>query len=177
MNNFTLALESKPKSYEPIFRFSKLEELDDFTKKYSENELLQILLDNYYIFEKAKLAILFYNNGLRKINEGVLYKNKDNDFDSYIINFMKKNKNNGNIINELYQIIINRKTSDDYTKELFHIFNISRKESNNEYETYLDKIKNICYFDKRLIYMSIINTLEIKLNEEKKLKRINTNIS
>ena len=177
MNKYTLVLEPKPNSFEPIFIFNDLKELDDYTKKYNEDELIQFLLDNYYIYNKAKLSIIFNNNGLRKLNEGVLYKKDDYDFNDYIIEFMKKNKSNNNIINELYQIIISRKTSDNYTKELFHLLNILKKECNNEYELNLEKIKDICYFDKRLIYLNIKNNLEIKLNEEIKLKRINTNIS
>ena len=47
--NYTLALEARPNSYEPIFIFPSIEKIDNLTSHYNEFDFSRMLIKNYYI--------------------------------------------------------------------------------------------------------------------------------
>ena len=173
--NYTLALESRPNSYEPIYIFQNIKNIDDVTSRYMEDEFSRMLIKNYYIDEndyKMPFTIIYNDNGIRKVKEGIIYKEEYNeDMYDYIKRFILNNKDNGNIINQIYQYITNRKDVMDSSKETIHYFNIIRKESS--FKNYLSNLDKLPYYDIRVIYLYIIRVLvpKLELNDNIKLTR------
>lgn len=167
--NYTLAMESRPNSYEPIFIFPKINNIDDLTGFYSKEDFSRMLFKNSYIDEDDidnPLVIIYNDNGIRKVKEGVIFKNQYSDnIKLYINEFLIKYKDNGNIINQLYQYVVDRKDISNFTKHLLHNFIISRK--NDElYAKYILELEDIPYYDLRTVYLSILNTLLPKLEND-----------
>ena len=144
--NYTLALEKRPNSYEPIHIFSSLKDIDDITRKYKEDDFARILVTGYFIDEKdmnAPLTILFNDNGVRKIKEGILYKDECTlSMVDFVRNFMAIYRDNGNLINQVYQYVIDRKDIQDNTKDILHDFIIFRKDDVS-YGTNLSKLDEL----------------------------------
>ena len=170
--NYTLALETRPNSYEPIFIFPSIEKIDNLTSHYNEFDFSRMLIKNYYIDQendKCPFTIIYNDNGLRKVKEGIIYKDEYNDnMNEYIKDFMNNYRHNGNYINQIYQYITNRKDISESSKETIHYLNIIRKEST--YENNLDKIDNLSYYEIRTIYLYIIRTLIPKIELENNVK-------
>ena len=173
--NYTLALEERPNSYEPIHMFSSLKEIDDITRKYDEEDFKKTLATGYFIDEEdmeKPLTILFNDNGVRKVKEGLLFKDECSlSMEDFIANFMAIYRDNGNLINQVYQYVISRKDFLDDSKEILHDFIIFRKEDTS-YNENLSRLSELTYFEIRTIYLYIVKVLVPKICEEENKKLI-----
>jgi hypothetical protein len=180
MNNvsFALVLEKMPNSFEPIFLFPNLNELDKFTKNFTREELCKYLIDNHYIDNVDDfnfITIIFNNNGIRRVKEGLITKDiADDNIISIIKNNLLNYQNNGEILNDLFQYLNNKKTINATTKFLLRQLIIDRK-NNNNYLLTLTKFNDLSYYDLRTIYLYMINNLQIKLMQNKECHRTLTN--
>lgn len=167
---YALVLETKPNSFEPIRMYDDLKKLDSETSQVGKNEFKTILVENNIINDNANidnLQIIFNDNGIRRIKEGVIFKDKFNDdMTFYVINFINIFKKHGNIINEIYQYINNKKTISYECKCILKDIVSTRKGDVNKFEEIVNELKNIPYYDIRTIYLFIMNDLIIKINNK-----------
>ncbi len=167
---YALVLETKPNSFEPIRMYDDLKKLDLETSQVGKNEFKTILVENNIINGNANidnLQIIFNDNGIRKIKEGVIFKDKFNDdMTFYVINFIIIFKKHGNIINEIYQYINNKKTISNECKCILKNIVSTRKNDVNKFEEIVNELKNMPYYDIRTIYLFIMNDLIIKINNK-----------
>lgn len=172
-SNFSLVIERQPKDYYPISVFSSLDELDNFTKQYSRDELSSVLVNNNYIDKSeydCDYEIIYNNNGIRKLNDGVMYRDDAPvDIYEFVINYMLRNKEEYNIINNMYQYVISKKGISEDTYMLLDNINKDKKDTNKYINDVLE-LKSINYFDIRLLYFYIIKVLLV-LDKSKNLKR------
>ena len=170
--NYTLALETQPNSYTPIHIFPKIKNIDDITGSYTEEEFRKMLVKNYYIDEEyinCPLVILYNDNGIRKVKEGLtFYGYKSANMNEWVKKFMSLYRCNGNVINDIYQHVFDRKDIDEESKEILHRINNARKTDNYDYM--LDYIYNINYYDIRAIYLYINTDLYKKIDENDNYK-------
>lgn len=168
--NYSLVLETKPNSYDPIFIYPNISNIDTLTGHYSKEDFSRMLYKNYYIDEEnidKPLAIIYNDNGIRKVKEGIIYKDEYvNNISEYVIDFINKNKDNGNIINQIYQYVVDRKDISENFKKLLHSLIVNRK-NEEKFDSYLWKLNINSYYDVRSIYLYIINTLIPKLDDNK----------
>lgn len=170
-SNFTLALEAKPNSFEPLIIFNNLKEIDNLTSLYDEDELNKLLYEQHLIDQSdwdVKKVIIFNNNGIRKIKDGILYKNEAMlDINLFVKNFFTYFQSDGDAINELYQFINSKKAIDLGTKAILKSLNDYRKENDSVYHHLLLELDNIPYFDLRTIYLYLIRVLIPKINKKR----------
>jgi hypothetical protein len=173
--NYALVLEKLPNSFEPIFLFDDLLKLDAFTKKFTKEELCTYLKDNHYIEninDANYLTIIFNNNGIRRVKEGLYTKDiATADILSYIKSFLIAYQNNCELLNELFQYLNNKKTINAHTKLLLKELIISRKVDSN-YNLLLNELNSLPYYDLRTIYLYIIKNLQLKINDNKETHRL-----
>jgi hypothetical protein len=175
--NYALVIESKPNSYQPINIYKDLESIDNLTGKYSCEEFKELLMSNNLIDDlDNNITIIFNNNGLRKVKEGLIYKDTySQDMAFYIINFINSFKGKANFINDLYQYVNRKKTIDAKTKEVLKNIVATRKSDVSDFNIELNEINYLPYYDIRTMYLFIRNVLIVKidaLNEDNQLKRI-----
>ena len=171
---YTLALETQPNSYLPIYMFPKIKNIDDITSKYTEEDFKKMLVKNYYIDSdcvNSPLVILYNNNGVRKVKEGLIFKDYDsvNMYD-FVKKFLSLYRSNGIVVNDVYQHVFDRKDINEESKETLHKINNSRKTDN--YDFMLDNIYKLDYYDIRSIYLYIINVLYKKIQKDDNYKLV-----
>lgn len=167
--NFTLALEPKPNSFEPISIFNSLKNIDDLTSLYNESELNDLLFEEHLIEKKdynVRKVIIFNNNGIRKVKDGLLYKDEAVlNINAFIYNFFDYFQYNNDAINEIYQFIVSKKNISDDTKKLLKNINNFKKD-NKEYNNLLDNLSCLPYYDIRTIYFYLIRVILPKIEKE-----------
>lgn len=185
-SNYTLVYEEMPNSFEPVLPcvLNDLKDIDNLTGKYSKDDFKNMLVQSIYMKpedDADKLQIIFNNNGIRKVNEGIIYKDTFTyDMTYYVIRFINIYKDNGDIINELYQYINNKKTVSLEGKIILKEIVNKRKDDVMDYEMTTDLLNNVCYYDIRTMYLFIINVLLVKIrsklnecNDSYGLRRVN----
>ena len=172
---FVLVSEDKPNSYSPIYLPIEdpynIKAIDDFTSQFSKEELRKYLINQNLLDDNDNDSkIIYNNNGIRKLKSGVIYEEDFvNNKALYIVNFIKFNRNNKNIMNELLQRIKNERLISKETKEYFYTI-ISN--NNFDYDTLMFAYKDILsckYIELRIIYLYIRNELELKIKRQKNL--------
>ena len=183
--NYALVMENMPNSFEPIKIYDDLKNLDQDTAQYDKIELKSFLVKNNFINAEDNidnLQIIFSDNGIRRIKEGLIFKDKANDdMAFYVINFIYIFKKHGNLINEIYQYINNKKTiSDECKNDLRNIVETRKNEDVNSFNENVNKLTSLPYYDIRTIYLFIINVLiakvdskNIQIEDAYRLKRTN----
>ena len=91
------------------------------------------------------------------------------DIYEFVINYMLRNKEEYNIINNMYQYVISKKGISEDTYMLLDNINKDKKDTNKYINDVLE-LKSINYFDIRLLYFYIIKVLLV-LDKSKNLKR------
>lgn len=177
--NYALVIETMPNSYQPITIYPKLEEIDAITSKYSSDEFKKFLLSvNLMENVTDNIVIIFHDNGIRKVKEGLIYRDDySSDMPTYIKNFILAFKAQANILNELYQYINNKKTISDNTKNALKNIILNRKSLENILNSNFNSLDSLPYYDIRTIYLYIKNNLLVKLSlikETDSLKRVPT---
>jgi len=176
-NYYILVNEEKPNSFEPIYwieskDFYNLERIDSFTSSFSKDDFIKYLIDNKLVNGNINLQILFNNNGIRKLKDGVIFKEDYNmNMYSYIIKYILEHIKYPNIINELYQKIIHDKTISDLTKSIIKTFFDNRHLEEDEVIFILEELNRCPYSDIRSIYYFIVRELETKENKQMVLKK------
>ena len=171
---FALVLESRPNSFDTINwqenNVCSLKEIDSFTSKYSEEDFRNFLVENDFIDEVdmyAPLQIIYNDNGVRRLNNGLLYKDEYNyNMILFIEEFIQ---NNPNDLNDLVQKIKNDRLISNYAKELIFTVFDNRKLPFDELKVILDELNDCYYEDKRSIYLYVKRLLEIRLEKQNKL--------
>ena len=147
-NKYNLAIITKPKNYFPInlldlklgcnYNINKLEELDNFTLKYTEEEIRQAikeanLLD---ITEDMPLVVIYYEKNVIRTMRA-LTKNINFDMWQYI----KDNYNDKNFKNKIYNFL-NSKIEED----------ISNLKVANNLKEFVTIITKLPYIIQRKLY-------------------------
>lgn len=147
-NKYYLAVETRPRNYFPInlsdlniFNSSptSLDKLDALTLKFSKPEILDAIKESNLldIDINMNLVVIYYeNNNIRKIDA----LTKEINFDMW--DFLKKNYNNKNIINKIYNFL-NNKISEEEFKSI--------KES-NDLKEFINNISKLSYLNQRKLY-------------------------
>ncbi len=128
---YYLAIETKPNNYFPIdlvnlnishnFNTTKLAELDNFTSKFTKEEIINsIKLANLLDVKDNMPLVIIYNEKGAMRKAPVL--TKDNNFDMW--NHLRNNFTNKIFINKVYNFLSNK--IDEYT--LAHIKNAQNSE-------------------------------------------------
>ncbi len=178
---YILVNEPKPNSFEPIywslFGCYDLKLIDNFTSKYSKEELENYLIDNNMLLNhdnKKSFEIIYYDNGNRKLKYGVLYKEDlVEDMVFYIEEFIKNNQSNSQILNDLNQKVQSENIINDVTKELIKMIFNNRNCEYNELRQLIIKLYNCSYVDIRTIYLTINKELKPKLAKKLILSKQN----
>lgn len=147
-NKYYLAVETRPRNYFPInlndlniFNSSptSLDKLDALTLKFSKPEIFKAIKENNLldIDLNMNLVIIYYeNNNIRKIDA----LTKEINFDMW--DFLKKNYNNKNVINKIYNFL-NNKISEEEFKSI--------RES-NDLEEFINNVSKLSYLNQRKLY-------------------------
>ena len=175
--NFALVLETRPNSFDAINwqenNVCSLKEIDDFTSKYNEDDFKLFLVNNNMVEENdinAPLQIIYNDNGVRRLNNGLLYKEEYNDqMMLFIKNYIKDNLNNLNLLNEFVQKIKNDKLISEFSKEIISIMFDNRKLPYEELMVILDELDDCNYIDKRTIYLYAYRLNKLSLDNQNKL--------
>ncbi len=148
-DKYYLAIETKPKNFFPInladlniaknFTTWKLEELDNFTLKFTEEEIIKSireanLLD---ITENMAVVIIYYEKNVVRKAE-VLTKEKYYDMWAYL----KDNYQNKNLLNKIYNFLNNKVDSEILTK----------LKNNSNVNDFLNALMKLQYSVQRKLY-------------------------
>ena len=171
---FVLVTESKPNSFEPIYwsqdNFYNLKKIDEFTSSYSEEDFRDLLVDSLLLDEEDRdvpLQIIFNSNGVRRLKDGLLYKDElVDDMLLYIQDFVRDYKDDANLLNNLYQKINSDKIISPFTKGVFSSVFLSRHLEFESIKKMLNNLEESAYVDIRTIYLYIRRVLEEKINKE-----------
>lgn len=172
--HFVLTIEERPNDFKPLLNdnLQTIEEIDNFTSKYTKEEFVNYLISNNIITGNYNdnFQIIFNNNGIRRLDTGIIFKdNYIESFDNYICNFIRSNISNSNVLNELIQKINNNRLLSDYIKEIFKVLFNNRHLPEEDLDYILSYISVTDYLDLRIIYLIIKKNIESKI-KEKKLK-------
>ena len=143
-----------------------LEGIDTFTSKLQEYELMEELLNKHIVEPDdlfQKFSIIYKEKGkVREIKEGTIFIDKaDSIDDKIIINTLKDNYNNKNLINHITNIL-NKNSNNKINQELMIILknlDYFAEKSKNALLAALDKYKELPYKEKRLLGINIIKKL------------------
>lgn len=148
-DKYYLAIETKPKNFFPInladlniaknFITWKLEELDNFTLKFTEEEIIKSireanLLD---ITENMAVVVIYYEKNVVRKAE-VLTKEKYYDMWAYL----KDNYQNKNLLNKIYNFLNNKVDSEILTK----------LKNNSNVNDFLNTLMKLQYSVQRKLY-------------------------
>ena len=168
--NYALVMENMPNSFEPINIYGDLKELDQDTAQYEKNEFKAALIKNNLINIEDNidnLQIIFSDNGIRRIKEGLIFKDKaSDDMMFYVLNFIYIFRKHGNMINEIYQYVNNKKTISDECKNVLKTIVGTRKGDDSVFANNVNLLRSMPYYDIRTIYLFIINVLITKIDNK-----------
>lgn len=174
---FALVLETRPNSFDTINwqenNVCTLKEIDKFTSRYNEEDFRSFLVENDCIDEEdmyAPLQIIYNDNGIRRLNNGVLYKDEYNhNMVGFIEEFINNNLVNLNMLNDLVQKVKKDRLISEYAKEILLTMFDNRKLPFDELKIILDELNDCYYEDIRSIYMYVKRIIEINLDKQNKL--------
>lgn len=161
----------RPLEWEQLSSYNKedlttLEGIDKFTSKQKEYKLLEEIMDKALVEPNDlfnSFSIIYKEKGrVREIKEGVIFEdNSDSINDKEIINILKENYNNKNLINHIINIL--NKNKDQQTNQEFIIIlknlDYFAEKSKNALIAALDKYKELNYKEKRTIGLSILTKI------------------
>lgn len=144
-----------------------LYEIDDFASKYTKNEIIESAMRSNYEFPESddiKLVITFHDE--KKLREYALYTKDDKEFLEFdVLNFLKDNITNKNIINQLKNFF---ECKNYIPNDLIaFISNIN----DNSIIQILHDYSNLCYLSHRLLKEYIFNNIVVKEEKNKCLKK------
>lgn len=161
----------RPLEWEQLPEYNKedlttLEGIDQFTSKQKEHILLSDIMDNSLVEPNdffQSFAIIYREKGrVREVKEGVIFIEESNSInDKEIINLIKDNYSNKNLINHIINIL-NKNNEQQTNKELIVILknlNFFAEKSKNALIAALDKYKELPYKEKRTIGLNILKKL------------------
>lgn len=161
----------RPLEWEQLPEYNKedlttLEGIDQFTSKQKEYILLSDIMDNSLVEPNdffQSFAIIYREKGrVREVKEGVIFIEESNSInDKEIINLIKDNYSNKNLINHIINIL-NKNNEQQTNKELIVILknlNFFAEKSKNALIAALDKYKELPYKEKRTIGLNILKKL------------------
>ena len=167
-----------------------LKDIDLFTSKMSEEELINKLLEGNYIdaYEAFnRIGIIYYENGRsRELPEGPCYIENSMFIDvENVYRFIIDNLNNSQIINKLYNSLV-KFDNDEATKKFIDLLNYSIKVTKTSDEIRIQAIKelireylynlySVSYFSYRKIAMYIATKMVDKDYKYKVYKRDDNN--
>ena len=173
---YVLVNERRPQDFMPIYwsnesNMYKLDKIDYFTSKFSEEEFKKYLISNDLVDnDNINLQIIFNDGKIRKLKDGLIYKDEyQSDYLEYIKEFIKNNVDNKPIINELIQKTKSNVLISEYTKELLSLILINSHLPKDEILFLLDRLKGSYYIESRTIYLYIKRVLEVKVNNKVKV--------
>ena len=179
---FVLVAEIRPNDFKPIFyckNMYDIEEIDKYTSKYSKEEFIKHLINENDIKDDniCDIQIIYADNGIRRLNTGVIFKEEYiNNFYEYIFNFIKNNINDSNLLNDLYQKINNDKLISDYAKQSFNVL-FENRHLHDDINFMLNYLSVCDYFDLRTLYLLIKKNIKIKTNNDKQKQSIVSNLT
>ena len=161
----------RPLEWEQLPEYNKedlttLEGIDQFTCKQKEYKLLSDIMDKSLVEPNdffQSFAIIYREKGrVREVKEGVIFIEESNSInDKEIINLIKDNYSNKNLINHIINIL-NKNNEQQTNKELIVILknlNFFAEKSKNALIAALDKYKELPYKEKRTIGLNILKKL------------------
>ena len=161
----------RPLEWEQLPEYNKedltsLEGIDQFTSKQKEYNLLSDIMDKSLVEPNdffQSFAIIYREKGrVREVKEGVIFIEESNSInDKEIINLIKNNYSNKNLINHIINIL-NKNNEQQINKELIVILknlNFFAEKSKNALIAALDKYKELPYKEKRTIGLNILKKL------------------
>lgn len=161
----------RPLEWEQLPEYNKedltsLEGIDQFTSKQKEYNLLSDIMDKSLVEPNdffQSFAIIYREKGrVREVKEGVIFIEESNSInDKEIINLIKNNYSNKNLINHIINIL-NKNNEQQTNKELIVILknlNFFAEKSKNALIAALDKYKELPYKEKRTIGLNILKKL------------------
>lgn len=161
----------RPLEWEQLPEYNKedltsLEGIDQFTSKQKEYNLLSDIMDKSLVEPNdffQSFAIIYREKGrVREVKEGVIFIEESNSInDKEIINLIKDNYSNKNLINHIINIL-NKNNEQQTNKELIVILknlNFFAEKSKNALIAALDKYKELPYKEKRTIGLNILKKL------------------
>ena len=174
---YILANEDRPNNFNPIYWIDSkelydLKSIDLFTKDYTYGEFIRYLKLNGLIdTNKYSFQIVFNNNGIRRVKDGLMYKEDYNpNMLLYVKDFITNNIKTNGILNELYQHVSSDKNVEKYTKSILKVLFDNRHLDSEELSIIIEELNNSSYYDIRLIYFYIIRELINKKDIIKTLK-------
>ena len=147
-NKYILANEDRPNNFNPIY-WNDLKSIDNFTKDFTFGEFIKYLklnglLDGY----RYNFQIVFNNNGVRKVSDGVMFKE---DYNPNMLLFVKEyiinNISNANYLNEIFQNINSDKQVEDLTKSIVKVIFDNRHLNLDELNIIINELDNCPYYD------------------------------
>ena len=175
--NYILVNEDRPNSFNPIYwtennNLYNIKMIDYFTKNFSEEELINFFKDKKLVDkENINLQIIFNDNGIRRVKEGLIYKdNYTNDMLKFVKDYVNNIKHDTQLLNELYQKFYNNKLCDDLTKGILKVLFDNRHLKDDEIIIIINELDNCVYDDIRMMYFYIINKPKLDNNKIKVLK-------
>ena len=161
----------RPLEWEQLPEYNKedltsLEGIDQFTSKQKDYNLLSDIMDKSLVEPNdffQSFAIIYREKGrVREVKEGVIFIEESNSInDKEIINLIKDNYSNKNLINHIINIL-NKNNEQQTNKELIVILknlNFFAEKSKNALIAALDKYKELPYKEKRTIGLNILKKL------------------
>ncbi len=162
---YQLIMKKGNKNYQPFDlqllnkydgeELTTLEGIDNFTTKYkNENELKEDLLAanfiNVYDLEKDLLIVYYENENWREEKFGLLFQDDKNIIEvDTIINFLKENINNPQVLNIIYNKFNNNKYKSMYLAILLDVLkNVKIAIKNNKLEN-IKAVKFLPYVERR----------------------------
>jgi len=174
---FVLVTEDKPNSFEPIYWSQNdlydLKSIDKYTSMYDKEDFNNMLSNNNLVSDKEhNYAIIYNDKGIRKLKDGVLFKNDYiNDFYVYISEFLKKNKNNSQLLNNIYQKLQSDKLISNSAKRILYVIFINRSVEDKIFNAILNDLNELSYVDLRIMYVCIFKNTELLNNKKLKLNK------
>lgn len=161
----------RPLEWEQLPKYNKedlttLEGIDKFTSKQKEYKLLEDIMNKSLVEPNdlfQSFAIIYREKGrVREIKDGVIFAEDASSInDNEIINLIKDNYNNKNLINHIINIL-NKNKDQQINKELIIILknlDFFAEKSKNAIIAALDKYKELPYKEKRTIGLNILKKL------------------
>ena len=161
----------RPLEWEQLSSYNKedlitLEGIDKFTSKQKEYKLLEELMEKHLVEPTdlfQKFSIIYKEKGrVREIKDGVIFEDLSIAIkDKEIINIIKENYSNKNLINHIINIL-NKNKEQPINQELIIILknlDYFAVKGKNALIAALDKYKELPYKEKRTLGLNIISKI------------------